>query len=163
MECGIWQWEQQTIKSITALRFCKSEHPAAGAQHNFSRHPHSPNNQPLHSPSHQTISNVDKHKNWLKGPPSMNGNKSRHQPMSQACHIRHGQILTNCQSDVSKYDLLTKISVVNHKQLSNDIMDPLFLWYLWVSSVKAEPQWPKYPNLSVRSFVTSEKLISLEF
>ena len=25
---------------------------------------------------------------------------------------------------------LTKILVVNHKQLSNDIIDPLFLWYL---------------------------------
>jgi hypothetical protein len=58
---------------------------------------------------------------------------------------------------------LTKILVVNHKQLSNDIIDPLFLWYLWVSSVKAEPLWPKYPSLSVRSFVTSEKMISLEF
>ncbi len=29
---------------------------------------------------------------------------------------------------------LTKILVVNHKQLSNNIIDPLFLWYLWVSS-----------------------------
>jgi hypothetical protein len=58
---------------------------------------------------------------------------------------------------------LTKISAVNHKQLSNDIIDPLFLWYLWVGSVKAElPQWAKYPNLSVRSFVTSKKPI-LEF
>jgi hypothetical protein len=56
----------------------------------------------------------------------------------------------------------TKISAVNCKQLSNDVIDPLFLWYLWVGSVEAEPLWPKYPNLSVRSFVTSEKLI-LEF
>jgi hypothetical protein len=51
----------------------------------------------------------------------------------------------------------TKILAVNHKQLSSDIIDPLFLWYLWVGSVKVEPQWEKYPNLSVRSFVTSEK------
>ena len=56
----------------------------------------------------------------------------------------------------------TKILAVNHKQLSNDIIDPLFLWYLWVGSVKAEPQWAKYPNLSVRSFVRSKKPI-LEF
>jgi hypothetical protein len=40
---------------------------------------------------------------------------------------------------------LTKI-LVNHKLLSNDIIDPLFLWYLQVGSVKAEPQWAKYPN-----------------
>jgi hypothetical protein len=55
--------------------------------------------------------------------------------------------------------LSTKISAVNRKQLSSDIIDPLFLWYLWVGSVKAELQWEKYPNLSVRSFVTSEKPI----
>jgi hypothetical protein len=54
----------------------------------------------------------------------------------------------------------TKILAVNRKQLSSDILiDPLFLSYLWVGSVKAEPQWAKYPNLSVRSFVTSKKLI----
>jgi hypothetical protein len=53
----------------------------------------------------------------------------------------------------------TKILAVNCKQLSSDIIDPLFLWYLWVGSVKAEPQWEKYPNLSVRSFVTSKKPI----
>ena len=57
----------------------------------------------------------------------------------------------------------TKILAVNRKQLSNNIIDPLlFLWYLRVGSVKAEPQRPKYPNLSVRSFVRSKKLI-LEF
>jgi hypothetical protein len=54
----------------------------------------------------------------------------------------------------------TKILAVNHKQLSSDIiLDPLFLWYLRVSSVKTEPQWEKYPNLSVRSFMTSKKWI----
>jgi hypothetical protein len=30
---------------------------------------------------------------------------------------------------------------------------------LRVGSVKVEPQWEKYPNLSVRSFVTSKKPI----
>jgi hypothetical protein len=57
---------------------------------------------------------------------------------------------------------LTKISAVNCKQLSNDITDPVFLWYLWVSSVKVGPQWAKYPNPCIRSFVRSKKLI-LEF
>jgi hypothetical protein len=56
-------------------------------------------------------------------------------------------------SDVSKYDPLNyKISAENCKQLSNDIIDPLFLWYLWVGSGKAEPQWAKYPNPCVRRF-----------
>jgi hypothetical protein len=53
----------------------------------------------------------------------------------------------------------TKILAVNCKQLSSKIIDPLFLWYVPVGSVKAEPQWEKYPNLSVRSFMTSEKPI----
>jgi hypothetical protein len=56
----------------------------------------------------------------------------------------------------------TKILAVNCKQLSNDSIDPLFLWYLWVSSVKAEPQWAKYPNFSHRHLMRSEKPI-LEF
>jgi hypothetical protein len=56
----------------------------------------------------------------------------------------------------------TKILAINHKQLSSDITDLLFLWYLWVGSVKAEPQWAKYPNLSVTSFVRSKKQ-TLEF
>jgi hypothetical protein len=55
---------------------------------------------------------------------------------------------------------VTKISVVNCKQLSNNIIDPLFLWYLQVGSVKVKPQWAKYPNPAcVRSFVASKKLI----
>jgi hypothetical protein len=53
----------------------------------------------------------------------------------------------------------TKILAVNRKQLSSNIIDPLFLWYLWVSSVKAEPQWAKYPNPCIRSFLASEKPI----
>ncbi len=44
----------------------------------------------------------------------------------------------------------TKFLAVNHKQLSNNnIIHHLFLWYLQASSVMVEPQWPKYPNLSV--------------
>jgi hypothetical protein len=73
-ECGIPQQELQIIKSIMALWFCKSEHPAA--QLDFSHCGHSPKNQPLHSTSHWTISTVDKCKNWQKGPPSMNSSKS---------------------------------------------------------------------------------------
>jgi hypothetical protein len=64
MEFGISQQEWQIIKSITVLRFCKLEHPAA--QHNFSWRRHSPNNQPLHSASHQTITTVNKCKKWGK-------------------------------------------------------------------------------------------------
>ncbi len=51
---------------------------------------------------------------------------------------------------------LTKILAVICKQLSNNIIDPLFLWYLWIGSVKVEPQWAKYPNLSVRSFIKDQ-------
>jgi hypothetical protein len=54
---------------------------------------------------------------------------------------------------------MAKILAVNHKQLSSDIIDPIFLWYLQVGSVKAEPQWAKYPNPCLRSFVTSKKPI----
>ncbi len=57
---------------------------------------------------------------------------------------------------------LTKILGVNCKHLSNNIIDPLFLWYLWVHSVKAVSQWVKYPNYSERSFVRSKKPL-LEF
>jgi hypothetical protein len=53
----------------------------------------------------------------------------------------------------------TKILAVNHKQLSSNIIDPLFLWYPQVGSIKVEPQWTKYPNPCVRSFVKSEKPI----
>jgi hypothetical protein len=59
MECGIQQQELQIIKSIMVLQFCKSEHPAA--QHDFLWHCHSPNNQPLHSASYQTVSTIDDH------------------------------------------------------------------------------------------------------
>jgi hypothetical protein len=73
MECGIQQQELQIVKSIMALRFCKSKHPAA--QHDFSWRRHSPNNQPLYSASHQTVSTVNKHRIWWKGPPSMISHK----------------------------------------------------------------------------------------
>jgi hypothetical protein len=55
----------------------------------------------------------------------------------------------------------SKILAVNHKQLSSngDIIDPIFLCCLQVGSVKAEPQWAKYPNPCLRSFVTSKKPI----
>jgi hypothetical protein len=55
----------------------------------------------------------------------------------------------------------TKILAVNCKQLSNNIIDPYFYgtYGLAVSS-KMEPQWAKYPNPCVRSFMRSEKLIS---
>jgi hypothetical protein len=50
MECGIRQWQRKIIKSITALQFCKSEHPAA--QHGFSWCHQSSHNLPLCSASY---------------------------------------------------------------------------------------------------------------
>jgi hypothetical protein len=103
-------------------------------------------------------SNKSSKKRW-KWPPLTNGTKDWHQPMSQACRTQHGQRHTNLQSDTANTTHLTKILAVNHKQLSGNIIDPLFLWYLWVDSVKAEPQWEKHPIVSDKSFVTSEKTI----
>jgi hypothetical protein len=143
-----------------------SEHP--DAQHYFSWCRHSPNIQPLHSTSHWTVMTVNKRKKWRKWPPYTNGTKDwlpdtnqchRHVPYDMAKSIQISRV-TSANTMHS-----TKISAVNCrycKQLSNDVIDPLFSWYLWVGSVKAESQWAKYPNLSVRSFVTSKKPI-LEF
>jgi hypothetical protein len=50
---------------------------------------------------------------------------------------------------------LTKILAVNHKQLSNDIIDPLFLWYLWVCSSSRWSHSGQSIQI-VKSFVTSE-------
>jgi hypothetical protein len=50
MECEIQQWQWKIVKSITALWFCKSEHPAA--QHGFSWCHQSSHNLPLHSASY---------------------------------------------------------------------------------------------------------------
>jgi hypothetical protein len=90
----------------------------------------------------------------------MNGTKDCDTNQRQACRTRHVakgiQISRVTSANVTH---LTKILAVNCKQLSSNIIDPLFLWYLWVGSVKVEPQWEKYPNLSVRSFMTSEKPI----
>ncbi len=121
MECGIRQQELQIIKSIMALRFCKSEHPAA--QPDFSWRCHSPNNQPLHSTSHQT---------W-KGPSLTSGGKSWHQPTLQACcrwcvaddMAKSIQIARVTSSNPTHS---AKISAVNCKQLSNNIIDPLLFY-----------------------------------
>jgi hypothetical protein len=53
MECGIQQQQQKIVKSITALRFCKSEHPAT--QHYFSGRHQSSHNLPLYSASYWTV------------------------------------------------------------------------------------------------------------
>jgi hypothetical protein len=53
MECGILQRQQKIIKSITVLRFCKSEHLAT--QHNFSGHHQSSHNPPLYSASYWPV------------------------------------------------------------------------------------------------------------
>jgi hypothetical protein len=157
MECGIWQWQQKIVKSITALRFCKSEHPIA--QHGFSRCHQSSHNPPLHSASYWNEAVMN---------PARRGENDHHQRTAPrtdtnqrrrrvAHDMTKGIQISRVMSANTTH--LTKISAVNCKQLCSDIIDPLFLWYLRVGSVKAEPQWEKYSNLSVRSFVTSEKPI----
>jgi hypothetical protein len=128
MECRILQQQWKIVKSIMALRFCKSEHLAT--QHNSSGHHQSSHNPPLYSASYWTVAVTNParrdEKQW---PPSMNGIKDWHQPMSQACCTRHGQRHTNLQSDISKYYPLDQdfaSQSVNRKQLSSDIIDPYF-------------------------------------
>jgi hypothetical protein len=53
MECGIWQQQWKVVKSITVLRYCKSEHPVT--QHNFSGRHQSSHNPPLYSTSYWTL------------------------------------------------------------------------------------------------------------
>ena len=119
--------------------------------------------------------------NHFTGPPiwpyqmSINANiggKDHHQGMaaktdSNQCHRcvtdNMAKLIQISRMTSANITHSTKILAVHHKPLSNDIIDPLFLWYLWVSrSAKAEPQWAKYPNLSVTSFVRSKKQ-TLEF
>jgi hypothetical protein len=57
--------DQQIVKCIMALQFCKwGEHPAA--QNHFSWHHYSPDNQPLCRASHQNITTVDKSKKTVE-------------------------------------------------------------------------------------------------
>jgi hypothetical protein len=109
MECGIWQQQQKIVKSITALRFCKLEHPAT--QHYFSGRHQSSHNLPLYSASCWTVvvTNLARRgENDHHG--CTNGAINWHQQMSQACVCctRHGQRHRNCQIDVSKYDPLNQ-------------------------------------------------------
>jgi hypothetical protein len=156
---GMWNstWQQKIVKSITALRFCKSEHPAA--QHDFSWCPQSSHNPPLYSASYWNVAVTN---------PARRGENDHHQRTAPrndtnqhrrrvAHDMAKGIQISSVMSANTTYS--TNISAVNRKQLSSNIIDPLFWWYLRVGSVKAEPQWEKYPNLSVRSFVTSEKPI----
>jgi hypothetical protein len=156
MECGILQQQWKIIKSITALWFCKLEHLAT--QHNFSGHCQSSHNLPLYSASYWTVAVMN---------PARRGEKDHHQwtaPRTDTNPCRRrvahdmakGIQISRVTSANTTHS--TKILAVSCKQLSSDIMDPLFL-YLWVGSVKAEPQWAKYPNLSDKSFVTSKKPI----
>jgi hypothetical protein len=102
--------------------------------------------------------------------PARRGKNHHHVPMAPRAnidqcyrHVAHGMAkCIHIASGSANMTYLTKILVVNHKQLSNNIIDPLFLYYLWVDSVKVEPQWAKYPSLSVRRFMRLEKPI-LEF
>jgi hypothetical protein len=143
------------------FEFHKSEHPAA--QYYFSWCYHSPNI------SHFTVPPI---RPWQLSIKAKNDEKDHHiqtvpRTDTNLCH-RHvtynmaKSIQISRVTSSANMNHLTRVSAVNHKQLSNDIIYPKFLLYLEVGSVKTEPQWPKYPNPGVRSFVTSKKLI-LEF
>jgi hypothetical protein len=139
-----------------ALPFCKLEHPVA--QHDFSRHHQSSHNPSLYSASYWNVAVTN---------PARRGENDHHQRMTPRTdtnqhrrHVTHDMAKGIQISRVTSANTthLTKISALNHKQFSSDIIDPFFR-YLQVGSVKAEPQWEKNPNLSFRSFVTSEKPI----
>ena len=157
MECGIQQRERKIIESITAMRFCKSEHPAA--QHNFSWRHQSSHNLPLHSASYWTVAVTNaarrgRNHHHLRTAPRADTNE---------CCRRVAHDMAKCiqitRVTSANTTHLTKILAVNCKQLSSNIIDPPFLWYLRVGSAKVEPRWEKYPNLSDRSFVRSKKPI----
>jgi hypothetical protein len=69
-----------------------------------------PSSLPKQSATSQCLpldcNNCQRGKNWQKWPPYTNSSKSWHQQMSQVCHIQHGQMHTNHQSDFSKYNPL---------------------------------------------------------
>jgi hypothetical protein len=137
MECGIQQREQKIVESITAMRFCKLEHPAA--QHNFSWRHQSSHNPPLHSTSYWTVA--------VTNTARRGGNHHHLQMVPRADTIKCRRRVTH---DMAKCIQITRVTsanmthptqilAVNHKQLPRNIIDPPFLWYLRVGSAKAEP------------------------
>ncbi len=157
MEFGIQQWQRKIVKSITVLRFCKSEHPAA--QHDFSQHHQSSHNLPLYSASYWNVAVTNparRGKNdhhWQTAPTTDTNQCHRHVAHNMAKGIQISRVMS------AKYDPLDQDFGSQSQTALQRHHRPPFLWYLRVGSVKAEPQWEKYPNFSVRSFVTSKKLI----
>jgi hypothetical protein len=129
-----WNMEFDTARrqivesAIMALWFCKSEHPAA--QHYFSWCRHSPNNQPPHSASLGTVTTVDKSKKQAVEMTTIYKRRQELTPTNVADDMAKCIQITRVMSANTTH--LTKILVVNRKQLSSNIIDPLFLWYLWL-------------------------------
>jgi hypothetical protein len=113
-------------QSITALRFCISEHPAA--QHDFSWCHQSSHNLPLYSASYwnEAVTNPatrgeNDHHRWT-APRTDTNQRRRRVAHDMAKGIQISRV-TSANTTHS-----TKISAVNSKQLSSNIIDPLFLW-----------------------------------
>jgi hypothetical protein len=124
MECGIRQREWKIVQSITAMRFCKSEHPAA--QHNFSRRHQSSHNPPLHSASYWTLAVTNA---------ARRGRNHHHLRMAlradtNECRRRVAHNMAKCiqitRVTSANMTHLTKISAVIRKQLPSDTIDPHF-------------------------------------
>jgi hypothetical protein len=124
MECGILQWQWKIIKSITVLRFCKSEH--FPTQQKFSGHHQSSHNPPLYITSYWTAAVMN---------PARRGEKDHHhwtapRTDTNQCrrHVAHDMAKGIQISRVTSANIThsTKISAVNRKQLSSDIIDPYF-------------------------------------
>jgi hypothetical protein len=118
MECGIWQWQWTIVKSIMALRFCKSEHPTT--QHNFSGHHQSSHNLPLYSASYWTVAVMN---------PARRGENDHHRQMAprtdtNQCrrHVAHDMAKSIQIARVTSANTThsTKILAVNCKQLSGN-------------------------------------------
>jgi hypothetical protein len=125
MECGIRQWQQKIIKSITALPFCKLEHPAV-AQHDFSWRHQSSHNPSLYSASYWNVAVTnparrgENNHHWQMTPRTDTNQCHRHVTHDMAKGIQISRV-TSANTTHS-----TKISAVNHKQLSSNIIDPIF-------------------------------------
>jgi hypothetical protein len=120
MECGIQQWQRKIVKSIMALRFCKSEHPAA--QHDFSWHRQSSHNPPLYSASYWNVAVTNPARrgendhHWRTAPRTDTNQCCRRVLHDMARGIQFSRV-TSANTTHS-----TKILAVNRKQLSSDII-----------------------------------------
>jgi hypothetical protein len=123
MECGILQWQQKIIKSITVLRFCKLEHLAT--QHNFSGHHQSSHNLLLYSASYWPVA--------VKNPARRGENDHHRQTAPMTDTNQHCRCVAD---DMTK---CIQISRVMYADVTHS------------TKVKAESQWAKYPNPCVRA------------